>query len=219
MGQAKRPNALIPRWFPASHPLSLSPGAQDALKREFDPHGIFLNIPYADRYTNLELAILATVTAYGLVPRMAKSRVGLEVRLQKIARLMLSCAYGITDLTYGTRMNMPLELGLLLAWGKDTFVVSSQPYKNLRTISDLNFGDIRFHRGAVRRLIRELSRWVEQNCSAQRFGIGALLKRYRRLRTIRTSLGDDFDKLTPSVITTVLGIIKEEFSIKLPPGE
>ena len=100
MGQAKRPKALIPRWFPASHPLSLSPGAQDELKREFDPQGIFLNIPYADRYTNLELAILATVTAYGLVPRMAKARVGLEVRLQKIARLILSCAYGITDLTY-----------------------------------------------------------------------------------------------------------------------
>ncbi len=219
MGQANRPKALIPRWFPASHPLSLTLGAQHALKREFDPRGIFLNIPIGDRCTNLELAILATVTASGLVPRMAKSRVGLEVRLQKIARLMLSCAYGVTDLTYGTRMNMPLELGLLLAWGKNTFVVSSRPYKNLRTISDLNFGDIHYHRGAVRRLIRELSRWIEQHCSTQRFRIDALLRRYRRLRTIRTSLGDDYDKLTPSEIATVLGIIKEEFSIKLPPGD
>ena len=80
--------------------------------------GIFLNIPYSNRYSSFEVAIISTVTAYGLIPRMARERVGLEIRAQKIFELILSCDYGVTDLSYQRRMNMPLELGLLLALAK-----------------------------------------------------------------------------------------------------
>ena len=94
---------------------------------------------------------------------MAKEQTGLEIRLLKIVELMLSCRFGLTDLTYVKRMNMPLELGLLLAFGNETFVTTAAQYSALRTISDLNFGDIFAHGGRIGRLITGLSRWIEQS--------------------------------------------------------
>ena len=91
-----RPKPLIPNWFPSSHPLNLPGSVRRSIGREFNPDAVFLNIPYARRYTNLEVAMISTLTAYGLIPRMAKTRVGLEVRLHKIAALMLGCGYGVT---------------------------------------------------------------------------------------------------------------------------
>jgi hypothetical protein len=183
--------------------------------REYNPAGIFLNIPYSDRYSNLEIAIISTVTAYGLIPRMARERLRTEVRLLKITELMLTCRYGFTDLSYLTRMNMPLELGLLLAFGKETFVASQRRYSALRTISDLNFTDIHYHEGGIRRLVVALSRWIEQNCSAKRLRTETLLQRYRRLRWLRKTLGDDFDRLRPEEISKLLGVAEDEFRMKL----
>jgi len=139
----------------------------------------------------------------------------MEVRLLKITELILTCNYGFTDLSYITRMNMPLELGLLLAFGKETFIASGKRYAALRTISDLNFADIHYHEGRIRKLIVALSRWIEQNCSKKRLMTGTLLQRYRRVRQWRESLGDDFDKLTPQEITRLLGVAEDEFGMKL----
>jgi len=213
-----RPKPLIPNWFPSSHPLNLPGSVRRSIGREFNPDAVFLNIPYARRYTNLEVAMISTLTAYGLIPRMAKTRVGLEVRLHKIAALMLGCGYGVTDLSYVRRMNMPLELGVLLAWGKETFVTSSRPYATIKTISDLNFGDVHYHRERVSELVRHLSRWIEQHCSNKRFAVSPLMRRYRRLQRIRKSLGADFEKLTASEISKLLGIVREEFSMDLIPS-
>jgi hypothetical protein len=206
---------VLPSWFPPDHPLYLNQAIRRHIRREFDPTGIFLNIPYSERYSNLEVAIISTVTAYGLTPRMARERSRTEVRLLKIAELMLSCKYGFTDLTYVTRMNMPLELGLLLAFGKETFIASGKRYAALRTVSDLNFADIHYHEGRVRKLIAALSRWIEQNCSKKRLTTETLLQRYRRLRQLRQFLADDFDRLKPQEIVGVLGVAEDEFSMKL----
>lgn len=206
---------ILPSWIHPDQPLHLNQGIRQRIRREFDPLGIFLNIPYSDRYSNLEVAIIATATAYGLTPRMARERSRTEVRLLKIAELMLSCKYGFTDLTYVTRMNMPLELGLLLAFGKETFITSGKRYAALKTVSDLNFADIHYHEGRVRKLIAALSRWIEQNCSKKRLTTETLLQRYRRLRQLRQSLADDFDRLKPQEIAGVLGVAEDEFGMKL----
>jgi hypothetical protein len=50
-------------------------------------------------------------------------------------------------------MNMPFELGVLLAWGKETFVISAHPTRTIQALSDLNFGDIEFHRQRAKVLI------------------------------------------------------------------
>lgn len=213
---ASRRSPLLPSWIPPTHPLYLNRTVREEVRREYDPRGIFLNIPYSAHYSNLEIAIIATVTAYGLKPRMARERSRMEVRLLRIFELILKCQFALTDLTYVTRMNMPLERGLLLAFGKETFVTSKKRYGALRTVSDLNFCDIHYHEGGVRRLVVGLSRWIEQNCSSKRLTTNTLLQRYSRLRQLRRYLGDDFDRLRPEEITAVLGVARDEFRMQLP---
>ena len=207
---------MVPVWISPHHPLYLHQAIRKRVRREYDRRGIFLNIPYSDRYSNLELAILSTVTAYDLQPRMARERSWMEVRLLKIVELMLTCNYGLTDLSYVKRMNMPLELGLLLGFGKDSFVMSGKRYGALKTISDLNFSDIHYHEGSIRRLIAGLSRWVEQTCSTKRLTTQTLLRRYRRLKEIRERLGEDFDRRTPREIAALLPVARDEFKMILP---
>ena len=213
----RRRPALLPSWISEGHPLYLNSEARSRIRQEFHGNsGIFLNIPYSDRYSNLEVATISTVTAYGLTPRMARERVRLEVRAQKIFELILSCRYGFTDLSYQTRMNMPLELGLLLALGKETFVTSKKRYSSLKSISDLNFGDIHYHGGSVRTLIKELSRWIEQTCSTKQLTTKDLLKRYRMVYRFRNELGEDFDKRLPQLISRLLRIFEQEFKAEIP---
>jgi len=210
---SRRP--ILPSWISSDQPLHLNSTIRRRILREFDPAGIFLNIPYSRHYTNLEVAIISTVTAYGLLPRMARERLRMEMRLLKIAELVLACNYGFTDLSYLTRMNMPLELGLLLAFGKETLVVSRSRYSALKTISDLNFADIHYHEGRIRKLIVTLSRWIEQTCSRKRLRTETLLRRYRQLRRVRRSLGDDFDRLKAGEVSKLLGVAEDEFRMKL----
>jgi hypothetical protein len=150
-----------------------------------------------------------------MTPHMARERTRMEIRLLKIVELMLSCKFGLTDLSYAKRMNMPLELGILLAFGKETFVITAERYSALRTISDLNFCDIYHHERSIRRLIIGLSHWIEQNFSSKRLKTNTLLQRYRRLRRIRKQLGEDFDRLTPQEITTMLGVARDEYGMIL----
>jgi hypothetical protein len=179
-------------------------------------NGVFLNIPYSNRYSSFEVAIISTVTAYGLTPRMARQRVGLEIRAQKIFELILSCRYGVTDLSYQKRMNMPLELGLLLALGKETFVITGRKYAALKSISDLNFGDVYHHGGSVRNLILRLSQWIEQTCSKTHLATESLLQRYRRTLRVHRQLGPDFDRHLPDIISGLLLVAEDEF--RMPGG-
>jgi hypothetical protein len=175
--------------------------------------GIFLNIPYSEWYSAFETAIIATVTAYGLTPHMARQRAGLEVRAQKIFELILGCKYGLTDLSYLKRMNMPLELGLMLALGKENFVVTRMRYRSLRSISDLNFGDIHEHNGKISKLVQQLSNWIEQTCSGRKLATATLLRRYRMVSRIRRQLGGDFDKRLPEIASALLFVLEDEFHL------
>jgi hypothetical protein len=214
--RTKALKAVIPSWIAADHPLHLNATIRKRILREFDRSGIFLNIPYAKGYSTLEMAIVSTVTAYDLTPHMARERTRMEVRVQKIVEIMLICRYGLTDLSYVRRMNMPLELGMLLAFGKETFVMTSQQYAALKTVSDLNFCDIHHHGKTISRLINGLSRWIEQNCSQKRLTTKTLIQRYKHLREIRQRLGQDFDRLPPQAIAKLLGVVKDEFNVLLP---
>jgi hypothetical protein len=140
----------------------------------------------------------------------------LEIRAQKIFELILSCRYGLTDLSYQRRLNMPLELGLLLALGKETFVITARKYGALRSISDLNFGDIYHHGGSVRNLILRLSHWIEQTCSKKHLATESLIQRYRRTLRVHRLLGADFDRHLPDIISGLLLVAEDEF--RMPGG-
>jgi hypothetical protein len=205
-----------PPYLDPEKPLYLNPAVTRRIRLNYDSRGIFLNVPYSKKYANFEVAVISTVTAYDLVPRLARWRGRMEVRLLKIAELILTCEYAITDLSYVARMNMPFELGILLAFGKDTFVMSNREYRALQSISDLNFSDIYYHGDSIPKLIVGLSRWIEQTCSRKRIKTLTLLQRYRRLRQIRKLLGDDFDRLGPDGIARFLGVVRDEYRMILP---
>lgn len=214
--KSRLPRSLfVTTWIGSSHPLHLSRAVLERIRKNFDPRAIFLNIPYSRRYSNLEVAIISTVTAYGMRPRMARERIRMEIRMLKIVELILSCQYGLTDLTYAMRMNMPLELGLLLAFGRETFVMSRRRYSALRAASDLNFCDIHYHEGSVRSLIAGLSAWLEEVYYPKDLTVRALLRRYRRWKKIREALGDMFDRLKPEQIAKLVELVEKPFAMKL----
>jgi hypothetical protein len=194
----------------------VSPQARGRIRRHFDRRGIFINIPYAEAYTSLELAIISTATAYGLTPKMARQRAAFEVRFRRIWEMILNCAYGFTDLSYVTRMNMPLELGLMLALGKNCFITGRARYSGLRSISDLNLGDIHYHEGRTLRLITDFSRWIEQNCSRRHIEISKLVNRFRVVTWMRDYLGsNEFDRLTPTELSAMVRSAENRLGLRL----
>jgi len=105
---------------------------------------------------------------------------------------------------------------MLLSLGKETFITSNRPYSALRTLSDLNFCDIHYHKGSVRRLVVGLSMWIEQTCSSKRLTTHTLIRRYRHVRQLRRQLGDDFDRLSPQQIVAVFRVAEDELQMLLP---
>ena len=91
----RRIQAVLPSWIRPDH-VHLGPAVTKRIRSNFDPNGI----PNTERSSNLEIAIVSTVTAYGLTPHTARERSNLGIRLIKIVELILTCRYGFTDLTY-----------------------------------------------------------------------------------------------------------------------
>jgi hypothetical protein len=147
---------------------------------------------------------------------MAKQDPSMAVRIHKIAQMILSCKYAFTDLTYIKRMNMPFELGLLLAWGKVSFVICEKNHQAIRTISDLNFGDVHSHKGSANELITRLGGWLAQQFPRKRASIPILQQRYRRWQKLRKALGADFDQLAPHEIDKMMKIAQKEYRMDIP---
>ena len=137
-----------------------------------DPNGVFLNIPYDEEFRSLYIAYIVGLCQLDLVPHLASEIPGGDRRLSKIIKLIQSCRYSIHDLsrvevsvaaTAVPRFNMPLELGMTIAWEKlnpgrhDWFVWESEPYRIQRSASDLNGTDANIHNGTPEGVLRELS--------------------------------------------------------------
>lgn len=105
-----------------------APCDEDVWKRITDlyqPHNVFVNIPYISSYRPLAAAIVATLTKVGLVPQLALLRSEGKHRLCKICEFMQASKYCITDLSRQELHNMPFELGFCAALGRQvqTFVL------------------------------------------------------------------------------------------------
>src|SRR5580700_220876 len=84
---------------------------------------VFLNIPYDPQFARLYLAYITALSAIGFLPRATLGIAG-NRRLDRIARLIESCAYSVHDLSRvqldrkaprTPRFNMPFELGIAVA--------------------------------------------------------------------------------------------------------
>lgn len=136
-----------------------------------DPRAVFLNIPYDEEFRDIYVAYIVGLFQLGLVPHIASEIPGGERRLNRIFALIKSCRYSIHDLSRvevsvapsaTPRFNMPLELGMTITWAilrpklHTWFVWESEPYRLLRSASDLNGTDPYIHKGTVEGVLSEL---------------------------------------------------------------
>jgi len=135
-----------------------------------DAKAVFLNIPYDYKFKHLYLAYIVGVSALGLVPFATLGIPG-DRRLDRIFSLIQSCKYSIHDLSRvevdagpprTPRFNMPLELGLAIAWNRagsashSWFVFESQLRRAEKSCSDINGTDVYIHGADIRGVFREL---------------------------------------------------------------
>jgi len=138
---------------------------------------VFINCPFDDAYLPLFRALTFVVFECGLRPRCAKEVYDAgEVRIDKIARIIRDCRWGIHDISrtdpnsHGLpRFNMPLELGLFLGarrFGglahrtKSCVVLDSHKYRYQEFISDIAGQDIASHGNDPKKAIRAVRDWL-----------------------------------------------------------
>jgi hypothetical protein len=136
-----------------------------------DPNAVFLNIPYDDEFQRLYVAYIVGIFQHSLVPFITSGIPGGERRLDRVLALVQSCRYSIHDLSRvelsaappaTPRFNMPLELGLTIAWAKlhpkrhTWFLWESTPRRLQKSMSDLDGTDPYIHSGTVEGVLGEL---------------------------------------------------------------
>lgn len=187
-----------------------------------DQQGVFLNIPYDEEFRSLYLAYIVGLCFLGLVPHIAAEIAGGARRLDRIFTLIRSCRFSIHDLSRvelavtpnsTPRFNMPLELGMAIAWASlkpnrhTFFVFEAEPYRIQRSTSDLNGTDASIHLGTAEGILSGLrsSFWradaptVPQMISAHRFvegSIGSILDENGTQNLFTQSVFQDLCKLS-----------------------
>lgn len=139
---------------------------------------VFINCPFSDDYRNFFRALIFVIVRSGFSPRCARENDdGGEVRIEKIARIIAECRYGVHDISKTEpdrasglpRFNMPLELGLFLGarkFGgrkhadKKCLILDSSQFRFQTFISDIAGQDIHSHEGRVDRLIEAVASWL-----------------------------------------------------------
>ena len=142
---------------------------------------VFVNCPFDESYFPLMEALIFAVHDCGFIARSAlEAEDSSEVRIDKIARIVKDCRYGIHDIsrtepgaeTGLPRFNMPLELGLFLGarrFGsrsdkrKVCLILDSEPYRYQRFCSDIAGQDIQSHGTRLGEAIKLVRNWLQNN--------------------------------------------------------
>ena len=140
-------------------------------KPQVEPDSVFLNVPYDEKFKKTYLAYLSGLVSLGLNPKATLAIPGGVTRLDRIFDLIRSCRYSLHDLSRveldrnyppTPRFNMPMELGMSVAWAKlnpkehTWFVFESRERRAQKSISDLNGTDCNIHGGTEEGVMREL---------------------------------------------------------------
>ena len=141
---------------------------------------VFINCPFDDTYLLLLRAIVFTVYRCGFYPTSAMSEDNaLDNRIDKIARIIEKCRYGIHDISRTEpnsagwpRFNMPFELGVFYGarrYGpksqktKNALILERVRYSYQQFLSDINGVDIRAHENDLHTMIRHVRNWLNTN--------------------------------------------------------
>jgi hypothetical protein len=138
---------------------------------------VFINCLFDSDYQPIFNALVFATFECGLRPRCAlEINDSGEARIEKIARVIRQCHWGIHDISRTElnpsglpRFNMPLELGIFLGarWfgdrsqrRKSCLVLDTDRYRYQEYISDIAGQDIEAHQGNSRRAIRAVRNWL-----------------------------------------------------------
>ena len=145
---------------------------------------VFVNCPFDTRYRKLFRALIFTIYDCGFIARSALEYDDSGAnRLEKIYSIIKSSKLGIHDISRTQldsrsrlpRFNMPFELGLFLAarnFGegrqkrKRCLVLDTEPYRYLSFMSDIRGQDIKAHGNDVRKIIKHVRDWLNNNVSS-----------------------------------------------------
>ncbi len=142
---------------------------------------VFVNCPFDSEYRPLLWAMLFTLEACGLQPRIASERGDSgEVRFHKIVRLIKASKYCVHDISRMEasaagdlpRFNMPFELGIDLGLressvhpftDKRCVILDRERYRFQRVLSDLAGNDIKAHGNSPQTLVQQLRAWLVED--------------------------------------------------------
>jgi hypothetical protein len=126
-------------------------------------NGIFINVPFDDRYERLFVTLFGALIFLGQKPRcVLEVRERGDGRLARIYDLIRACPISIHDLSrvsVPARFNMPFELGLACALKLaapatyEIVVLESVDYRIDRTLSDYKGRDPLIHHGTCSGII------------------------------------------------------------------
>jgi hypothetical protein len=140
-------------------------------KPQVEQASVFLNVPYDETFKDTFVAYLCGLVALGLTPKATLAIPGGVARLDRIFELIQSCRYSLHDLSRveldltdppTPRFNMPMELGMTVAWAKlhptrhTWFIFESRVRRTQKSISDLSGTDCNIHGGTDEGVMREL---------------------------------------------------------------
>lgn len=139
---------------------------------------VFINCPFDKKYGPFLQSLIFTISDCGFRPRCAlEVDDSLQVRIDKICRLIIACPYGIHDISRTEldsksklpRFNMPLELGIFIGaqkFGaalnkkKQCLVLDKERYRYQKFISDISGQDIKSHNNDPLTLISVVRDWL-----------------------------------------------------------
>jgi len=165
---------------------------------------VFVNCPFDESYLPLMEALIFVIHDCGFIARSAlEAEDSSEVRIDKIARIIKDCRYGIHDIsrtepgaeTGLPRFNMPLELGLFLGarrFGSKTdqtkacLILDSERYRYQRFCSDIAGQDIQSHKASPAEAIRVVRNWLRNHIDSSSISIPGgrvILERFNFFQT------------------------------------
>lgn len=123
-----------------------------------DPKGVFINVPFDDRYEPMFITLVGTLVFLRQEPHcVLEVRERGDGRLARIFALMQSCRMSIHDISRAgvpARFNMPFELGLACAIkladpaAYEVFLLDAKPFRVDRNLSDYKGRDPLIHGGS-----------------------------------------------------------------------
>jgi len=198
---------------------------------------VFINCPFDREYLFIFHAIVFAVFDCGYIARSSlEIDDGSEVRIDKIARIISECKYGIHDIsrtelskdTNLPRFNMPLELGMFLGakrFGnteqkkKVCLLLDREPHRYQIFISDIAGQDIRSHNNDDTEAIKVIRNWI-RNTSQRLTILGGkeIVKRYRIFRAELPDLCDSLGLTIDELIFNDYTAIVSKWLKSNPPG-